>query len=239
MDITTQQQIAEPKLFKTVNSRMAGSMPVWKPKSKDLVSSLQNPQAQISKTHLPAKKDEGMGFADFIDMVNPLQHIPVVSSVYREITNDSIKPPARFMGGAIYGGPIGAASSMVNIVLEEETGADIGGHVMNAVKRKPDTREIASAFASEPKKISSPSQLIEPAADTAESIAWNSKRVLPETPEHTASSFDSTMPAPAHKPRIVEHAPLNYKLPAMDDVKEIKFTPMNMARAHKAYSFNS
>lgn len=74
-------------------------------------------------------EDDGLSFADFIDIINPLQHIPVVSSIYRAITNDDISPIARFVGSSLYLGPIGAASALANIAVEEATGKDLGEQV--------------------------------------------------------------------------------------------------------------
>ncbi|MDP6473864.1 MAG: hypothetical protein QF894_03030 [Alphaproteobacteria bacterium] len=33
---------------------------------------------------------DGFGFDDFLDLINPLQHIPIISTIYREITGDTI-----------------------------------------------------------------------------------------------------------------------------------------------------
>ena len=58
--------------------------------------------SEASTKHLaqqsPADEDNGLQFfgkdgftfLDFLDVINPLQHIPIISSVYRSITNDSI-----------------------------------------------------------------------------------------------------------------------------------------------------
>ena len=69
-------------------------------------------------------------FLDLIDIVNPLQHIPIVGTIYRAVTNDEIKSPARILGGGIFGGLIGGISGIVNAVLAETTGRDMGGHIM-------------------------------------------------------------------------------------------------------------
>jgi hypothetical protein len=79
--------------------------------------------------------EDGFTFDDFLDLINPLQHIPVVSTFYREITGDSIAPGPRVLGAALFsGGPIGAAVSaavaLVDVAIESETGRDIGGHMM-------------------------------------------------------------------------------------------------------------
>ena len=34
--------------------------------------------------------DDGFGFDDVLDAINPLQHIPIVSTIYRAITGDKI-----------------------------------------------------------------------------------------------------------------------------------------------------
>jgi hypothetical protein len=74
--------------------------------------------------------EDGFGFGDFVDMINPLQHIPGVSTVYRELTGDEISPGARIAGGALYGGPVGAASAIANTVSEDVTGRDLAGAMM-------------------------------------------------------------------------------------------------------------
>jgi hypothetical protein len=74
--------------------------------------------------------EDGFGFDDLIDVINPLQHIPVISSIYRWITGDEISPAANVAGGALFGGPIGMAGAMASVAIEEATGDDLGGHAM-------------------------------------------------------------------------------------------------------------
>lgn len=69
-------------------------------------------------------------FADLLDVINPLQHIPVVSSLYRELTGDEIKAPARVLGGFLFGGPVGLVGSVANAAIEEASGRDLGETVM-------------------------------------------------------------------------------------------------------------
>jgi len=65
-------------------------------------------------------------FGDFLDIINPLQHIPVVSTLYRELTGDEISPHARIMGDTLFGGPMGFVSSIANVFYEEVAGEDPG-----------------------------------------------------------------------------------------------------------------
>ncbi|MEK9660974.1 MAG: hypothetical protein VW644_04435, partial [Alphaproteobacteria bacterium] len=72
--------------------------------------------------------DFGTFLDTVLDIVNPLQHLPVVSTLYRSITGDEIGAPARVIGGALFGGPLGAAGAVVNLAVEDATGRDIGEH---------------------------------------------------------------------------------------------------------------
>src|SRR5690348_6841808 len=73
---------------------------------------------------------DGFSFATVLDIVNPLQHIPVVSTVYQKLTGDVASPGADLVGGALFGGPIGLAVAAVDTSIKGETGNDIGGHVL-------------------------------------------------------------------------------------------------------------
>lgn len=62
--------------------------------------------------------DDGLTIDDVIDVVNPLQHIPLVSTVYRWLTGDTISPAAALAGGALYGGAVGFAASAATIAVD-------------------------------------------------------------------------------------------------------------------------
>jgi len=74
-----------------------------------------------------------LGFADLLDVVNPLQHIPLVGDIYRTLTGDAISAPARVAGGAIFGGPLGFVSGIVNAVAAEVAGQNLGESAIAAV----------------------------------------------------------------------------------------------------------
>lgn len=73
---------------------------------------------------------DGPDFYDFLDIINPLQHIPGVSSIYRELTGDEIKPEFKLAGGGLFGGPIGFVLSAVDAIVAKETGKDVGETVL-------------------------------------------------------------------------------------------------------------
>jgi len=80
---------------------------------------------------------QSFGFADFLDMINPLQHLPVVGTLYRALTGDAMAGPARIVGDVIYGGPLGLITGIVDAQLQASTGADMGGHVMAMLTGEP------------------------------------------------------------------------------------------------------
>lgn len=80
--------------------------------------------------------DKGLEFRDLLDLVNPLQHLPGVSQVYRKLTGDELKPAMALAGGALFGGPLGAAMSAAGLALESGAGA---------AQRGADAAALASA----------------------------------------------------------------------------------------------
>ena len=75
--------------------------------------------------------DDGPSFGDFLDMINPLQHIPVISAIYRAISGDEIGDGPRTVGSVIYGGPVGMLLSGMTALFEEAS----GDTVLNTVAR--------------------------------------------------------------------------------------------------------
>jgi hypothetical protein len=103
---------------------------------------------------------DGFGFDDFLDIINPLQHIPIISTLYREITGDQLEPGARIIGGGLFGGGIGLAASVVNTMVEAETGKDIGEHVVAMVSGDEAADDTILAKSAAPAEITAPQAVI-------------------------------------------------------------------------------
>jgi len=91
------------------------------------------PPASPSSEHLGrAMWSHGsFSFKDLIDIVNPLQHLPVVGSIYRYLTGDEPAVGTRVIGDALYGGPIGFGVSVVaNALLTNDSGQDLGERLL-------------------------------------------------------------------------------------------------------------
>ncbi len=80
-----------------------------------------------------------------MDVLNPLQHIPIVGSVYRSVTGDEISGPAKIMGGLLYGGPIGFIAALVTTIAEQETGQDLGQAAVAALFGGEETSDVLLA----------------------------------------------------------------------------------------------
>ena len=122
---------------------------------------------------------DGLTFADVLDVINPLQHIPLVSSVYRQLTGDEIDPVPRVAGGALFGGIIGAAVSAFNVIVKELTGRDTGEHMLALFSGgDEEVPESGSRIAWNGDRVA-PGHGV--AAPPGQTITWNTPRVLPQS----------------------------------------------------------
>jgi hypothetical protein len=76
----------------------------------------------------------GTAFHDLLDIVNPLQHLPVIGTIYRAITGDKIGKFEKVAGDGLYGGLWGAVSSVADLAFEAVTGKDFGDTVLALFK---------------------------------------------------------------------------------------------------------
>lgn len=97
--------------------------------------------AQDAKISLPSLD---VSFADLIDVINPLQHVPVLGSVYRAITGDKIGMPERVVGGGIYFGVFGAVAGLVSGLIEKSAGQDPGEMVISWLTGADDAKADSS-----------------------------------------------------------------------------------------------
>lgn len=98
------------------------------------------PQQRRAPMYFPGNDEDRMpaepppsaefGFADFLDVINPLQHIPIVSTIYRAITGDTISPTANVMGSALFGGPAGVFAAAATEMFSEMTGGSPDEHLL-------------------------------------------------------------------------------------------------------------
>lgn len=153
----------------------------------------------------PAGNKEHHGFLDFLvmlfDIINPLEHIPVISTIYERVTGHHINPIARVAGDTLYGGPIGAAVGVANVVAEQTTGKDIGENVM--------------AMLSQPKHNTAPDTM--PARNAPDTmlaqdaprphIIWNARSPAPAAVASAEATANTTARASLLTPKVKQNFP--------------------------------
>ncbi|MBB45613.1 MAG: hypothetical protein CMM43_05855 [Rhodospirillaceae bacterium] len=80
-----------------------------------------DPMSYEAEQELSHVAKTNLTFLDIVDAINPLQHIPVISSIYRNISGDNISDVPKFVGGALYGGPIGLVAALGSYIIEAES----------------------------------------------------------------------------------------------------------------------
>jgi hypothetical protein len=98
-----------------------------------------NEKAPATETTTSFFGEDGFTFGDIIDIVNPLQHIPIINNIYRKISGDTIAPAMKIAGGALFGGPIGAFTSMVTTAFSSQDKIDSADPESPYIDKDPTT----------------------------------------------------------------------------------------------------
>lgn len=88
---------------------------------------VEDPESQM----LFLGPDRQFGWDDFADIVNPLQHIPLVSIAYRALTGDEIYGAARLFDAGF--GPVAGMSTVADLAITSTTGAGIEDQAIAAL----------------------------------------------------------------------------------------------------------
>jgi hypothetical protein len=112
-------------------------------------------------------------FRELLSELNPLQYLPIIGTIYRAVTGDTIPETARqvgsFVASGVIGGPIGLATSAALLAIEKITGIDpekIGHNMLASIGIGSHTAaaEVATPAAAAPVPPAhvgwSPSQLM-------------------------------------------------------------------------------
>jgi hypothetical protein len=204
--------------------------------SADVLAATPNPTAQPQpqavepRTHAwKAGKAGSFGFRDLLDIVNPLQHIPVVSAIYRRLTGDVPGNVAEFAGDALFGGPIGLGVGLFSVAFKEEAGEEPGEMALGLLTGDAPGADTTTASATEPSSPASASAeaaaTAAHASDSSPALATmapadgNVPNAAPLVPVTTAASTaPQAMPAhppiPLHRPPVAPRANTAAPMPA-------------------------
>jgi len=117
----------------------------------------------------PAKQHESF-FHHLWDVVNPLQHLPVIGTIYRAVTGEHLGAVEKIAGDTLYGGFWGAVTSVADVAFESLTGKSFEDTALALFKSDSQTR-LAST------KVTAPSITANPSLPSAD---------LPSLPVDTA-----------------------------------------------------
>ncbi|HWU55893.1 MAG TPA: hypothetical protein VN175_10350 [Rhizomicrobium sp.] len=99
-------------------------------------------------TDQPAGQHESF-FHHLWDVVNPLQHIPVIGTIYRAVTGEHLDAVEKIAGDTLYGGLWGAVSSIADVAFEGLTGKSFEDTALALFKSDGKTR-VASTKVTAP-----------------------------------------------------------------------------------------
>ena len=145
----------------------------------------------------PAAEDEpGFSFGRFLDIVNPLHHLPVVGTIYRAITGDTIADADRLAGSTLFGGPVGFLLASASLGVEELTGHTPEGWVLSAFDSGPEAPDApatapATAVAAAPAAVAAPAPA--PAVSAPSPVVPAQAAAGPAIPELSAAAFDTLL----------------------------------------------
>ena len=75
--------------------------------------------------------DGEFGWDDFLDLINPLQHLPFVNVASRAVTGDEIYGAARMVDVAL--GPLAGASTAIDLAFRDVTGDSMASNAIASV----------------------------------------------------------------------------------------------------------
>lgn len=114
-------------------------------------------------------------FGDALDIINPLQHLPLIGDAYRAISGDSIRPVSQVTGDILYASVTGGLS-IVNSVLaigqeayKEATGESPAISIASAIfggEKQPEQPQPVLLADTAPQPASAPSVPVQTAALT-------------------------------------------------------------------------
>lgn len=107
------------------------------------VARVETAAADVAKTDSGEKKESF--FQHILDVINPLQHLPIIGTIYRAATGERLDAVEKIAGDALYGGLWGAVTAVADVAFEAITGKSVEDTVMAWFKGGSTPRQVASA----------------------------------------------------------------------------------------------
>jgi len=87
--------------------------------------------APVAASSTDSSSKSGKSFFDnLLDVINPLEHIPIVSTIYDKLTGNKTGTLEQIAGDTLYGGVTGLAASVAGAIFKQATGKTIADTVL-------------------------------------------------------------------------------------------------------------
>jgi hypothetical protein len=108
-------------------------------------TAVKSADAGANGTGKDAGKDSEGFFGHLLDVINPLQHLPIIGTIYRAITGDKMGPIEKIAGDTLYGGMWGAITSIADVAFEGITGKSFEDTALSLFKSDSKHIKVAAA----------------------------------------------------------------------------------------------
>ena len=99
--------------------------------SKSVVDEAQSSYSFLQDISKVSFGEDGFGLNELFDTVNIAQHIPIMSSLYQDMTGEGMSAAASLAGGFLYGGPTGLALSAADLMVKGVTGTTVSDAIVD------------------------------------------------------------------------------------------------------------
>lgn len=172
-----------------------------------LASASTDASTNAGKPLLTTGADGKSFFENVLDVVNPLEHLPIVSTIYHAITGNQSGDVEKIAGDTLYGGPIGLLSSVADVAFEKITGKDFGDTMLAMVGLGgDDAKDSDTKLASNAAKT--------PDAETAVTAALNKASLTPATKIAQAATATPLLTTVSPVAPVATGAPAQLTTPA-------------------------
>jgi len=135
-NLTSQSSIEslQNTVLAALQTSLFSSKPTTSHTEKEIAITTSEPNVVVEKSTSTIKPfsfaENGLSLNDGFDVLNILHHVPFVSNIYQEASQQTISPMSKLTGSFLYGGTLGLALSVVDLAVENLSGTSLTDSVV-------------------------------------------------------------------------------------------------------------